>query len=156
MFSSISNEWETPTPLFTKLNEQFQFTLDPCCTIENKKCLKFYTIETNGLSQSWKSEIVFCNPPYGREIGKWVEKCYNECKHNDVTTVMLIPSRTDTKWFHNYIYNKHEVLFLKGRLKFINRMLPSWNEYNDFKISPAPFPSMLILFSNDKNLKFQL
>lgn len=73
-FSSKTHEWSTPQDLFDKLNEEFHFTLDPCATRENAKCAKFYTKEDNGLSQKWLGESVFMNPPYGREIGKWVKK----------------------------------------------------------------------------------
>lgn len=73
-FSSQSNEWATPQEFFDDLNNEFNFTLDPCATKENAKCAKFYTKEDDGLSKSWDNEMVFCNPPYGREIGKWVEK----------------------------------------------------------------------------------
>lgn len=80
----------------------------------------------DGFNKSWEGEVVFCNPPYGREIGKWVKKCYEESKKENTIVVMLIPSRTDTRWFHDYIYNKDnvEIRFIKGRLKFINRLLP--------------------------------
>lgn len=150
LFSSKSNEWETPQDLFDKLNKQYHFTLDPCCTHENAKCTKHYTQEDDGLSKEWSGEVVFCNPPYGREIGKWVEKAYREAI-NGTKIVMLIPARVDTKWFHQYLYNKEEqgirVEFIKGRLKFINRTLPSWREDGNFKASPATFPSMLIYFN---------
>lgn len=78
MFSSKSNEWATPQDLFDKLNEEFNFTLDPCATDENAKCDRYCTIEEDGLKQSWKGETVFCNPPYGKEISAWVEKSYKE------------------------------------------------------------------------------
>jgi phage N-6-adenine-methyltransferase len=139
MFSSISNEWETPIEFFKKLDEEFHFTLDPCSTKENHLCDKFYTIEDDGLFKDWSNEIVFANPPYGKQIGKWVEKCYNENKNNGVICVMLIPSRTDTNWFHSYIYEKADIIFLKGRLKFKNRLLPN-------KIQSAPFPSMIVIY----------
>lgn len=145
MFSSKSDEWETPQDLFNSLNDEFHFTLDPCSTHENHKCDKYYTQKDDGLSKDWTGETVFCNPPYGRSIGKWVEKCYKESLKGS-TVVMLIPSRTDTTWFHKYIYNKAEIRFLKGRLKFINRALPSWNEQGNYKLSPAPFPSMIVIF----------
>jgi phage N-6-adenine-methyltransferase len=77
LFSSASNEWETPQELFNSLNAEFGFTLDPCSTPKNAKCAKFYTIDNDGLSKDWQGEIVFMNPPYGREIGKWIEKAYN-------------------------------------------------------------------------------
>ena len=148
MFSSISNEWETPADLFKALNDEFMFTLDPCATKENHLCDKFYTKEDDGLSFSWKGETVFCNPPYGRDISKWVKKCSDESYLNNVLCVMLIPSRTDTKWFHQYIYNRAEIRFISGRLKFVNRMLPSYSDDGNFKLSSAPFPSMIVVFKS--------
>lgn len=146
MFSSLSDEWETPQDLFDELNEEFNFTLDPCATHENHKCKKYYTKEDDGLSKDWSREVVFVNPPYGRVINKWVEKCYKEYQKG-TTIVMLIPARTDTSYFHDYIYNKAtEIRFLRGRLKFTNRLLPSWNKKGDYKLSPAPFPSMIVVY----------
>lgn len=116
LMTSNSNEWETPQTLFDELNEKYHFTLDPCSTDENAKCEKHYTVKENGLLQSWEGETVFCNPPYGREIGKWVKKCAEESKHAKV--VMLIPARTDTAYFHDYIYRKAKIVFFRGRLKF--------------------------------------
>ncbi|MBO7715935.1 MAG: hypothetical protein J6S85_20390 [Methanobrevibacter sp.] len=140
MFTSKSQEWATPQKFFDKLNSEFHFTLDPCCNNENKKCDKFYTKEQDGLSRSWSGEVVFCNPPYGRELPKWVRKCYEENIINNITIVMLIPARTDTNYFHTYIYKRAEIRFIKGRLKF-----------NDGK-KPAPFPSMLVIY-NKRELK---
>ncbi len=136
MFSSKSMEWSTPQDFFDKLDEEFDFTLDPCCTIESAKCKKFYTAEDNGLIQDWNKERVFCNPPYGRKIHLWVEKCYKESKKRTLI-VMLIPSRTDTKYFHDFIYGKAELRFVKGRLKFGNG------------VAPAPFPSMVVIYNGD-------
>lgn len=132
LLTSNSTEWETPQDFFNELDKEFNFTLDPCATKENAKCKKFYTKEQDGLKQDWDNEIVFCNPPYGREIGKWVKKA----SETNSKVVMLIPSRTDTRYFHNYIYNKVGVRFrfIKGRLKF-----------GESKNS-APFPSMIVIF----------
>ena len=130
--SSNSEEWETPQNLFDELNKEFNFTLDPCCTKENHKCNKYYTKNDDGLSQSWENEVVFCNPPYGRQIGKWVEKAYNE-NLKGAKIVLLIPARTDTNWFHNFIYQKHEIRFIKRRIKFNNSK------------DEAPFPSMIVV-----------
>ena len=132
MLSSNTDEWATPKLFYEELNKEFNFTLDPCATNENHKCKKYFTKEDNGLLKNWYGEKVFCNPPYGREISKWVEKAYQENKKGTFI-VMLLPARTDTKWFHNYIYKKHEIRFIKGRLKF-----------NDGKQS-APFPSMVVI-----------
>jgi len=148
LFSSISNEWETPQAFYDSLNKEFNFTLDPCCQEYNHKTDKYYTPDDDGLKKSWEGETVFCNPPYGKEIGTWVKKCYEESKKPNTIVVMLIPSRTDTKWFHKYIYNKAEIRFLQGRLKFINRLLPSWNPEGNFKLQSAPFPSMVVVFNS--------
>lgn len=135
MFSSNTNEWPTPQSFFNKLHSEFGFTLDPCATKENAKCEKFYTIHDDGLSKDWSGNTVFCNPPYGKDITLWVEKCYRESLKGN-TVVMLIPSRTDTRYWHDYIINKADVRFIKGRLKF-----------GDSKNS-APFPSAVIIFRN--------
>ena len=137
MFSSNDDSWETPPSLFNVLDMEFNFTLDPCCTKQTAKCKKFFTKEEDGLIQDWSKDIVFVNPPYGREIGKWVEKSYNEAKKG-AKVVMLIPSRTDTKWFHDFIYNKAEIRFLKGRIRFLQ---------NKKELNAAPFPTMLIIFN---------
>lgn len=134
MMTSNTEEWATPIKFFEELNKEFKFTLDPCATNENAKCNKFYTKEDNGLLKSWKGERVFCNPPYGRKISYLVKKCYDENKFNNTFIVMLIPARTDTSYFHDYIYHKQEIRFIRGRLKF-----------NDGK-NPAPFPSMVVIF----------
>ena len=114
--TSNKDDWETPQALFDKLNNIYKFTLDPCANDYNHKCEKYYTKETDGLSKSWEGETVFCNPPYGRNIGEWVKKCHDESRHARV--VMLIPARTDTSYFHDYIYHKAEIEFIRGRLKF--------------------------------------
>ena len=136
LFSSKSNEWATPQDLYNKLNNRYNFTLDPCSSLENHKCDKFYTIKENGLIQDWSNEVVFCNPPYGREIYDWVKKCYNE-HLNGTKIVLLIPSRTDTKYFHEFLYKKPNIKleFIKGRLKF--------GDSNN----SAPFPSLLAYFN---------
>ena len=134
VFSSKTDEWATPQWLFDELNAEHHFTLDPCATDENHKCELYYTKEQDGLKKSWGGQTVFCNPPYGRQIGKWVEKASKEnCK-----TVMLLPVRTDTKWFHDYIYGKAKVKFLRGRVKFGGSK------------NGAPFPSMIVIFNGDK------
>lgn len=137
MFSSKTDLWSTPWNFFEKLNDEFHFTLDPCSTHENAKCYKHFTIEEDGLLQDWGNEVVFCNPPYGRQIKDWVKKAYEESQKDNTTVVMLIPARTDTIYFHEYIYHKAEVRFIKGRLKF-----------GDAK-NAAPFPSMVVIFGRD-------
>lgn len=133
LFSSKSDEWSTPQDIFDNLDAEFHFNLDPCSTHENCKCENHYTKEDNGLKHSWGGYSVFCNPPYSN-IAEWVEKCYREGTKDNTTVVLLIPSRTDTKYFHNFIYNRAEIRFIKGRLKFGGHS------------NSAPFPSMVVIF----------
>ena len=130
LFSSSTDQWETPEYVFDELDREFNFTLDVAADERNKKCEKFFSKEDDGLSQEW-SGTVWCNPPYGRQIGKWVKKA-SEAKG---TVVMLIPARTDTKWFHDYILGKADIRFIRGRLKFGGAK------------NGAPFPSMVVVFN---------
>ena len=132
LYSSKTDLWETPRNLFDILNDEFHFDIDVCALPENAKCDRFYTPEQDGLSQPWIGNC-WCNPPYGREVGQWVKRAFLASASGS-TVVMLLPARTDTKWFHEYIYNKAEVRFLKGRLKFGNSK------------NSAPFPSMIVIF----------
>lgn len=137
MFSSKTEMWETPQDFFDKLNEEFHFTLDVCAIPENAKCENFYTPEIDGLKQPWKG-VVWCNPPYGRQIGSWVRRALFASVAGN-TVVMLLPTRTDTRWFHEYIYGRKnvEIRFIRGRLKFGGSK------------NSAPFPSMVVVFRGD-------
>lgn len=139
MMTSATDLWATPQWLFDELNREFGFTLDTCALPENAKCEKYYTPEVDGLAQEWLG-VVYCNPPYGKEVGAWTEKAAHEVSvGNADVVVMLLPASTDTKWFHKLWENKNvEVRFLKGRLKF-----------NDGKGS-APFPSMVCVFAKGR------
>ena len=110
--------WETPDYFFNLLDEKFHFTLDPCATKENTKCKKFFTNEQDGLRQNWKGERVFVNPPFSK-IDSWVNKCYKEGIKENTIVVMIIPSRTDTRYWHNYIMKANEIWFCKGRVNFL-------------------------------------
>ena len=137
MFSSKSDCWETPQDLFDKLNRQYKFNLDVCALEENAKCKDYFTPEIDGLAQEWHG-VCWMNPPYGREIVKWIKKAYEEAmRKGNCTVVALLPARTDTKWFHEYIYemNGVSVEFIKGRLKFGGAT------------NSAPFPSMIVKFN---------
>ena len=134
MFSSRTDLWSTPQDFYDRLDAEFWFTLDPCATKENHKCEKYYTEKEDWLKQSWDNEIVFCNPPYWRWIKDRVKKGY-EAKWGIV--VMLLPARTDTSRFHDYIYRKAEIRFIRGRLKF------GWSK------NSAPFPSMVAIFRSE-------
>jgi site-specific DNA-methyltransferase (adenine-specific) len=140
LYASNTEEWATPQAFFDELDKEFNFTLDPCATQDNAKCRKFFTKEQDGLRQSWNCETVFCNPPYGKEITKWVAKADEEAQQG-ATVVMLIPARTDTRYFHEHIYNKYETRFIRGRLHF-----------NESK-NAAPFPSMVVVMKGKKQCK---
>lgn len=132
MFSSNTDLWETPQDFFDKLDAEFHFDLDVCAIPENAKCVNYYTPEQDGLLQAWKG-VCWCNPPYGRKVGNWVKKAAESATAGAVV-VMLLPARTDTKWFHQYIYGKTEIRFVPGRLKFGKA------KHN------APFPCMIVIF----------
>ena len=130
-FSSERSDWETPQDLFDELNQEFRFTLDVCASRGNAKVKKYYDRQVDGLKQVW-SGVCWMNPPYGREIGKWVCKAHEESLRG-VTVVCLVPARTDTAWWHDYCM-KGEVRFIRGRLRF------SGHRVN------APFPSAVVVF----------
>ena len=136
MFTCESTDWETPQALFNELDEEFWFTLDPCCTAKNAKCKKFYTIEDDGLSKSWGGETAFMNPPYGRGIIHWMRKAFMAYL-NGATVVCLVPARTDTTWWHCYAM-QGEIRFIRGRIKFSGH---KWN---------APFPSAIVIFDGSE------
>jgi len=142
--SSKSAEWETPKDFFARYDEVFNFEIDVCATDENALVSSYWTKEDDALSKDWEGKVCWMNPPYGREIGKFMEKAYNESLKGAVV-VCLVTSRTDTRWWHDYAM-KGRIEFVRGRLRFINRTFPSWRPDGNFKISPAGFPSAVIVF----------
>ena len=138
LLSSKKMNWRTPDDFYNKLNDEFHFVGDMASDDNNAKCKFHYTKENSGLEHSWNlGGWVFCNPPYGRELKQWVKKAYDEWK-DGAKIVMLIPARTDTSYFHDYIYDKAEIRFLRGRIKFCDD--------NNVPSNPAPFPSMLVIY----------
>lgn len=137
MFSSKTDLWETPQDFFDALDSEYHFGTDVCALPENAKCRNYYTQEMDGLKQNWEG-VCWCNPPYGRKIGDWVRKT-SESADTGATVVMLLPARTDTKWFHEYIYGRAEIRFVRGRLKFGESQ------------NAAPFPSMVVIFRRAEN-----
>lgn len=144
LFRSTTDEWATPEALFDELDKEFAFDLDPCSSRDNHKCAVYFTRRENGLAQPWlhpgahrRRGRVFMNPPYGRTIGRWVKKAYDEviCGNAELV-VCLLPARTDTKWFHDYCLKAgpDNIRFIRGRLKF-----------GDAK-NAAPFPSAIVIF----------
>ncbi len=136
-FSHKSVEWETPDWLFEKLDNEFHFTLDVCATDDNYKCERYYTTEDDGLAQDWGKETCFCNPPFGRgTLRDWLRKAIDSARKG-ATVVCLIPARTDTRFFHEFVMSAAEVRFVKGRIKF---------ELDGKALAPAPFPSAIVVF----------
>ena len=139
MFSSKTAEWTTPQAFYDRLNQEFNFTLDPCCTDETATCSTYYTEADDGLTQPWAGHSVFMNPPYGRSIKDWIRKAYEESRKPNTVVVALIPARTDTRYWHDYCMEASEIRFIKGRLKF--------GEANN----SAPFPSAVVVFGSGSN-----
>ncbi len=141
MFSSKTGQWATPQEFFNKLDWRFgPFDLDPCATPHNTKCANFYTEAEDGLSKDWTGHTAFINPPYGRGIDKWIKKAYEAAQKPDTKIVMLIPARTDTRYWHDYVMKASEIYFVKGRLKFGN------------SDNSAPFPSAVVVFDGKGEL----
>lgn len=134
-FSSDRMDWATPKDFFDKVNAEFRLELDVCATTQNAKLPNYITPERDALKLPWtlrNGNRCWMNPPYGREIGKWMKKAYEESLHGALV-VCLVPARTDTKWWHDYAV-KGEIRFIRGRLKF------------DGHRNSAPFPSALVIF----------
>ncbi len=134
---SKSNDWATPQDLFDKLHKRYKFTVDVCASKKNAKVARYYDEKTDGLAQDWTGERVWCNPPYGRVIRDWVKKAADSAAADpDTLVVVLVPARTDTKWFHESCIDNPNctIEFIRGRLKFGDAT------------TPAPFPSLLLVF----------
>lgn len=148
MFSSKDMAWCTPKTLFDRLHKRYAFTLDAAASDSNTLCEKYFTEDDDGLSKSWAGETVFCNPPYGREIRHWVKKAHDESKEHNIKVVLLIPARTDTSYWHDYIFDKAAIYFIRGRISFTNESGDTFNS--------APFPSALVVYdpSNVSKMPF--
>lgn len=133
-FKSDSVEWSTPQSYFDDQNARFGgFTLDACATAENAKCERFYTQEQDGLAQPWTGRV-WCNPPYGRGVGHWLQKAWQATSSGEADVVVcLVPARTDTRWWHEWSPRASSVEFAQGRLAFGGQ-------------NSAPFPSVLLVF----------
>ena len=147
LLSSKNMGWCTPADFFSELDQEFHFNLDPAATDKSAKCARYFTPADDGLKADWGGCRVFCNPPYGRQITDWVRKGYEESKKPGTLVVMLIPARTDTSYFHDYIFHgkADEVRFIRGRLTFTDE---DGNPTKDAKGRPcsAPFPSAVVIW----------
>lgn len=130
-YSSVTTEWQTPRAFFQGIDLEFELDTDVCATKGNRMCNKFFSKKEDGLKQNWKGLRCWMNPPYGREISKWIEKA---SRGGADIVVALLPARTDTRWFHDFIYKKTEIRFLRGRLRFGGNA------------NSAPFPNMIVIF----------
>lgn len=133
MFSSATDRWATPPEFFAEWDALFHFTLDVCADADNAKCKRYFDVHANGLTQDWSLDVCWMNPPYGREIRRWIKKAYEESL-NGATVVCLLPARTDTAWWHDYVLPFAKVTFIRGRLRFGGA------------INSAPFPSAVAVF----------
>ena len=140
VFSKKTDHWETPAYIFDPLHEICKFTLDPCADAKTRKCEKFYSPEDDGLVQSWKGETVFINPPYSN-VYDWISKAYQEYRDNNVTSVLLLPNRSDMPWFQEHVFHSAIIGFYRKRIKFI--------PCDGSKVTGAPFPSILMVFSQN-------
>lgn len=141
LLSSKSMIWGTPPELFERLDAEYHFVLDPAATKETAKCRLYYTPDDDGLRQNWNcGGAVFCNPPYGRQLGMWVKKAYEESQKMAWPVVLLIPARTDTSYFHEYILGKASIRFLRGRIRFLRE--------DGSRGDAAPFPSMVVVYNS--------
>lgn len=139
MFSSNTDNWSTPQYLFDRLSRIYRFTLDVCALPENAKCDRYYTPEMDGLSKKWEGGV-WCNPPYGKGIGNWTRKAAEEIQKDYCDfIVMLLPARTDTRWFWRDVKPVAEIQFIEGRIKF------------NGSGENAPFPSMLAIYMKNPN-----
>lgn len=155
LFSSARDNWETPQSFFDELHAEFAFDLDAAASESNTKCNHFFTIKDNALEQTWYRPgegiyVIWCNPPYGRVVtGKWVKK-FEEEANKGATVVALLPARTDTRWFHQYIWEplgykgEVQIRWIKGRLKFELDGKPILDKHG--RPQSAPFPSMVVVW----------
>ena len=140
MYTSSSDEWETPREFFDAIDAVFHFTLDVCATSANAKCERYFTKADDGLARTW-SGVCWMNPPYGREISLWVRKAHESGREPGTVVVCLLPARTDTRWWHdNVIAHASSIRFIRGRLRFSGK-------------GSAPFPSALVVFGRSDCLK---
>jgi len=144
LFSSSTGEWSTPQDFWDELDREFNFRVDLAASTDNAKCVAYFTKNNDALAFKSRWNVFggmwWCNPPYGRELPAWLEKAAGS---SSGPGVMLLPARTDTNWWHNYVWDRlnhglhdwiDEIRFVKGRLKFGGAK------------NSAPFPSVIVVF----------
>jgi len=140
LFSSNKEDWETPQAMFDQLDAKYHFGFDLAASDSNHKCDRYFTEQDDALSQDWATikGPLFLNPPYGRNLRQWIEKACKTASETNLTIVLLIPARTDTSYWHDFIFGKASIEFLRGRLKF---------EQNGVPGNSAPFPSAIVIYN---------
>ena len=128
-FRRQTDEWATPPELFAALDREFHFTTDVAAIPDNAKCDHFFTPAEDGLAQQWEG-VCWMNPPYGLALRQWVQKAHSSAQ-GGATVVCLLPARTDTQWWHDYVLPYAEIRYIRGRMKFAaqrfpRRFLPPW------------------------------
>lgn len=143
LFTSRTEEWETPEYVFSALNAKFLFQVDVCATSKNAKCKVYFDKSVNGLQREWSPFRCWMNPPYGKNISKWMKKAFEESQRGALV-VCLIPSRTDTKWWHDWVMRASEIQFVTGRISFGNEK------------QSAPFPSCIVIYYPELDNPYKL
>ena len=138
LFSSHKMDWETPPEVFHPLHKEFRFTLDACALPATAKVNNYFTPADDGLEQSWRNQRVWMNPPYGRDIGRWMDRAWEAAAYERAIVVALVPARTDTQWWHEYVMaSDAEVRYVRGRIRFLNR---------GRRHDAATFPSAVVIY----------
>lgn len=144
LFSSASDLWGTPPEVFAMLDDVYDFQLDAASTHANALCRRHFTAQDDGLSRDWHPHRrVWLNPPYGKTIGHWMRKAYEESQKGCLV-VCLVPARVDTRWWHDWVRDKAHVRFFKGRLRYRN-----YTDGSGARSGGAPFPSALVTYEPD-------
>jgi site-specific DNA-methyltransferase (adenine-specific) len=143
LFTSRTEEWETPYHVFSAINAEYQFQVDVCATSENTKCKVYFDKTDDGLQKEWSPYRCWMNPPYGKNISKWMKKAFEESQRGSLV-VCLVPSRTDTKWWHDWVMRASEIRFISGRISFGNQK------------QSAPFPSCIIIYYPELSNPYKL
>lgn len=147
IFRSIHHNWETPSELFKSLDNEFQFTLDVCAIPISAKCKRYFTPDQDGLKQKWEGAC-WMNPPYGKNVSQWLKKAW-ESSLEGATVVCLLPCRTDTRWFHDWVLGKASIRFIQGRLHF-----SSFNGKGNGHGQQAPFASIVLIYDQGLALTY--
>lgn len=162
MTKSSGTDRATPPEIYAWLDGQMHFTVDVCASKRNTKHARFYDVEKNGLAQSWEGETFWCNPPYGKELGQWMDKARDSAMHSNAMGVCLVPARVDVGWWHNFVYCRDGRAGGLRKASFDHTSAVQWLlfdrlivgvYFHDQRIcfdglESAPFPSAFVFFGS--------